>query len=52
MTAFMHDVARAALPVAIGLLTCTVAAAAVQVKSPIATGSAARATSCMKVVMS
>jgi len=29
MTTFMHDVARAALPVAIGLLTCTAAAAAV-----------------------
>lgn len=29
MTAFMHDVARAALPVAIGLLTCAAAAAAV-----------------------
>ena len=29
MTAFMHDVARAALPVAIGLLACTAAAAAV-----------------------
>jgi len=29
MTAFMHDVARAALPVAIGLLVCALAAAAV-----------------------
>ena len=29
MTAFLHDVARAALPVAIGLLTCAAAAAAV-----------------------
>jgi len=29
MTAFMHDVARAALPVAIGLLVCAAAAAAV-----------------------
>jgi len=29
MTAFMHDVARAALPVAVGLLACTAAAAAV-----------------------
>jgi len=29
MTAFMHDVARAALPLAIGLLACTAAAAAV-----------------------
>ena len=30
MTAFMHDVARAALPVAIGLLVCAAAAAAVR----------------------
>ena len=29
MTAFLHVVARAALPVAIGLLACTAAAAAV-----------------------
>jgi hypothetical protein len=29
MTAFLHDVARAALPVAIGLLTCAAAARAV-----------------------